>query len=157
MSVNTSLDMTQILIALIGASFSLIASFAIYLTNSHVKNTSMAQLLDNAVNNALGFMQQAATTAVRESRPQIHGVPDNIRPGVQYVLDHAGEAVSHFNLKDEHIWDKIVSRSGLKEIETNIAVASSDLPVVNKPLDPVPAMPAAVDPSQTRPRAVANA
>jgi hypothetical protein len=114
----------------------------------------MAQLLDNAVNNSLGFMQQAATTAVRESRPQIHGVPDNIRPGVQYVLDHASEAVAHFNLKDEHIWDKIVARSGLKEIETNIAVASSDLAVINKPLDPVPTIAESV---QMRPRAVANA
>jgi hypothetical protein len=141
---NTSgIDLTPILVALINASFALVAGIATYLINNNVKNQQMATLLSNAVQNGLGYARQSAVGAVQRAAPTIPNIDPRIAAGVQYVLDNAQEAIAHFEIPTERIAQKIEAKLGLAEIETNVAATASPLRVIAHPLDPVPPVPSA--------------
>ncbi len=112
------------------------------LIERYVKNAAMRSLLETTLGNALGMMQQA-TQADIVSAKALHPTVDNplVAVGVKYALDHADEAVSHFDLTSDALAEKIEARIGVANIKTNLAVAGSALPVAPKPLDPVPVFP----------------
>jgi hypothetical protein len=133
-----SIDLTGIAVAITGGVFStVIAVLPIWLA-SHMKDKAAATALSAAVQNSLGALQQAATSAITKARPSIPGVPASLAPGVQYVLDHAGDEAARFGLTPVAIAQKIEARIGLANIATNVAVSGSATPTVVKPLDPVP-------------------
>lgn len=135
----TKIDVTQLLIALIGGSFTVISTVALALVNKYVKDKRMATILEHALTNGLGMLQQAAEGAVPSIAKSIPGVPVAVAPAVQYVIDHVPEAVSHWGLTPEALAEKVIARIGVKSIETNIAVAASDSPLLPAPIAPVPA------------------
>lgn len=110
---------------------------------AHVKNVFLRDMLETALGNALGKMQQA-TDAEIATADALHPTINNplVAVGVKYALDHAGEAVERFDLTPDALADKIEARLGVKAIETNLAVAGSALPLAPAPLDPVPVFPA---------------
>lgn len=136
---ETDISLTAIIVSLIGTAGTIIAAVAVALINQRVKDAQLALELGNAVKNAVGAVQQGTTAMVERADPRLHGVvPEKLVPGVQYVLDHAGEAVSRFGVTPEKVADKIVAQIGLKEIEANIAVSGSSTPALAPPLAPVP-------------------
>jgi hypothetical protein len=140
-----SVDLTGIAVSLIGAVFAIVGPLFLAWLRSHMQDQQAAATLGNAVSNALGALQQAAQAGVaaRFPRPvQLPGVPAELTPGVQYVLDHAGAEAARFGITPAAIADKIAARVGLARIETNIATAASPAPSP-LPLDPVSAPAAA--------------
>jgi hypothetical protein len=137
-SVNTAIELTPIVLALIGGVFAVIRAVAVYYIDKRVHDQQLRELLDHSVVNALGIIQQAASGAAIKSSPHLAGiVPAKLVPGVQYVLDHAPDAVARWGITPEAIAEKLISRAGLREIDTNIAVsASAATPVVVPPLAP---------------------
>lgn len=132
-----SIDLTPIIVAVIGGVFSILGALAVAIINKYVTDRRMAMVLENAVQNSLGIVQQAATGLATRSAPHV-GVSSDLAPGVQYVLDHAPEAIAHFNLTPDKIAEKIVSRIGLKQIATNIAATTSSAsPAIVPPLSPM--------------------
>lgn len=122
------IDFTEIMLAIVAGVFSILGPVAAYWFQQHVKDQQAAQVIQNAVHNALGAIQQAAERGIRSS----HQV------GVSYVLDHAGEEAARLGISSAAIADKISAQIGLQHISTNAAIAASPLPLAPKPLDPVP-------------------
>ena len=133
-----TLDLTGIAVAVTGGVFSILATVLSVWITSHVSDKAAASRLASAVQNSLGAIQQAATSAISLGRPSIPDVPMALAPGVQYVLDHAGDEAARFGLTNRAIAQKIEAKIGLENIATNIAVSGSATPTVVKPLDPVP-------------------
>lgn len=123
-SVSTAIDMTAIIIAVLGGVFAVIRAVAVYYIDKRVHDQQLREVLENAVGNGLGTIQQAASGAVVKAAPHLN-VPAHLAPGVQYVLDHASEAIDRFGITPEMIAEKMTSRIGLKEIQTNLAATTS--------------------------------
>jgi hypothetical protein len=134
----TKIDTTQLLLSLIGGFFLIVNTVAVALINRYVKDRQMGVVLENGLKNSLGMLQQVAENAVPAITQSLPGVPPSVAPGVQYVLDHVPEAVQHWGLTPQAIAEKIIARIGVKSIETNIAVAASDSPLLPAPVAPVP-------------------
>jgi hypothetical protein len=62
---------------------------------------------------------------------------------MQYITDHASEAISHFGITSTALAEKLQAREGVLNIQANLATAASAAPTP-KPLDPVPDTRAAV-------------
>jgi len=130
------IDLTPIVVAIVGGFFSIatavIGTWLTAVITKNVKDKAAATVLENAVQNSLGKLQQAgtqvATAAVEQYKPTLP-VPQELQPAVQYVFDHAGDEAARFGLTQQKIADKIVSRLGLKNIETNLAVSQASAPV----------------------------
>lgn len=137
---SPSIDLTAIIIAIVGGVFAVIQIVAKAITASHIKDAAARQVVDKALDNSLGAIQQAAQGEVAALRPHvaIPGIPASLTAGVQYVLDHAGPETQRLGITPQAVADKITARIGLSNIATNLAVSSSAAPVVAKPLDPVP-------------------
>lgn len=133
-----TLDLTGVAVAATGGVFSIIATALSVWIASHVNDKAAAARLASAVQNSLGALQQAATSAITIARPSIPDVPASLAPGVQYVLDHAGDEAARFGLTNRAIAQKIEAKIGLANIATNIAVSGSATPTVVTPLSPVP-------------------
>jgi hypothetical protein len=134
-----SVDLTGIAVSLIGAVFAIVGPLFLAWLRAHMQDQQAAATLGNAVSNALGALQQAAQAGVaaRFPRPvQLPGVSSEMVPGVQYVLDHAGEEAARFGITPAAIAGKLAARVGLAAIQTNIATAASPAPTP-LPLDPV--------------------
>jgi hypothetical protein len=134
-----TISFTQILIALIGTAGTVIAAVAVAFINSHVKDAQLRKVLENAVKNSLGAVQQGAQNMVLTADPKLVTglIPQSLVPGVQYVLDNASEAVERFGQTPEVIANKIVAQIGLGEIATNLAVSASPPPIAVPPMTPV--------------------
>jgi hypothetical protein len=111
---------------------------ATYLINGHVKNQQMANMLSNAVQNGLGIVQQRTTAALKGADLTVETPNPDIQSGVQYVINNAAEAISHFNIPADRIAQKLEAKLGLAEIATNLATTASPLPVIAGPLAPAP-------------------
>jgi hypothetical protein len=135
---NMTVDLTPIVVAVVGGVFNIVLIAGVALINSKIKDTQMRDVLESALKNGLGKIQVAAVSEIQHARIAIPDVPPEVAVGVQYVLDHAPEAAEHFGLSSEAIADKIIARIGVKNVETNIAIASSASPEVPEPLAPVP-------------------
>lgn len=140
---SLTIDLTQIVIALIGLVVPAIGAWLVSVIHKHFKDRRMAALLENAVTNAVGIVQQAAAGVAIKTAPHVN-VSAHIAPGVTYVLDHASEAVEYFSdrgtgMPPTKIAEKIVAKEGLAAIQTNLAAtASAATPDVVPPLAPVP-------------------
>lgn len=135
------IDVTAIVVALINLAFPAVAAVATYLINANVKNKQMATLLANAVQNAVGTVQQNAVSSLKTGDSLFIPVSDPaIRAGTQYVLKHAEEAVAHFKIDPEKIGEKLQAKIGLASIQTNLAATASTVPGVTGPLAPAPAI-----------------
>lgn len=142
---SATLDVTSILNTIIqgviGIVFAVVGVAVPFIINKYVQDKSAATAVANAVANSLGKIQQAAqsgaVTGIRQIDPHLN-VPAYLAPGVQYVLDHAGEEAARFGLTPEAIADKIVAKLGLKNIETNMNITASPMSLVAPPLAPVP-------------------
>lgn len=139
-----AVDLTAILVAAIAGFFGVVKLVTSWWLERRVKDAQMRDLLEKALQNGLGVIQQAASGQVIAARPSLSPVvadliPNNIKPGVQYVLDHAPEALEHFGVTTDKVADKLIARIGVKEIETNMAVtANPATPAIIPPLAPSP-------------------
>lgn len=133
-------SLTEVLVSLIGTLGTIIAAIAVALINQRIKDAQLREVIANAAKNAVGVVQQGAVGMVQRLDPRIPAgtIPDKLVPGVQYVLDHAGEAVARFGITPEKVAEKITAQIGLKEIESNIAINQSPAPIVVPPLAPSP-------------------
>lgn len=136
-----ALDLTAIVLAIIGGVFAVIKIVAETFAASRIKDAAAREVVNKALDNALGAIQQAAQSRVVAAQPQlaVPGIPVSLQAGVQYVLDHAGDEASRLGITPGAIADKLNARIGLSNIATNLAVSGSTAPIVAKPLDPVPA------------------
>lgn len=134
------LNLTEVLASLIGTAGTIIAAVAVALINQRIKDAQLREQLANAARNAVGAVQQGASGMIQRLDPRLPAgiIPDRLVPGVQYMLEHAGEAVSRFGLTPEKLAEKVVAQIGLKEIDSNIAINASPAPVVVPPLAPSP-------------------
>lgn len=139
---STTVDFTQVLIAIISALFSVVGGWATYLINGHLKNQQMATLLSNAVQNGLGYLQQQATKGLNGSNLTVdvrnEALASALDEALKYVKSHAAEAINHFGVNDERIKQKLTAKLGLAEIATNLATAGSSMPILAGPLAPAP-------------------
>lgn len=138
---NAIVILTPVIVAVIGAVFAGLRAVAIYYVDLRVHDEQLRKVLEDAINNGLGAVQQAASGATTQMNPVVlprrtANVPATLVPGVQYVLKHADEAVKRFGVTPEAIAEKLVSRAGLREIDTNIAATASATPGVVPPLAP---------------------
>lgn len=135
---GTTIDLTQIIVALIGGGFTIVSAVATYLINKYVKDKQAADVLEKALQNGIGYLQQAATNEVVAAHVQIPGVPDSIAPAVKYALDHAIPEIKRLGFTPEAIAEKIIARIGTLNVQSNIATAGNDTLVQPAPLSPVP-------------------
>jgi hypothetical protein len=135
-----TLDLTGLLVAIVGGFFSVATLVVGAWINARMQDTAARQTLNTAVQNSLGAIQQAAAMAIMSGKPQITipGIPANLAPGVQYVLDHAGDEATRLGVSPALIADKVSAQIGLTQIATNLAIAASPTPLVPAPLGPVP-------------------
>jgi hypothetical protein len=133
-------DLTGIACSVIAGAFSLLSVLLPLLINARIKDKQAADALCTAVRNSLGAMQQSATMAAHILHPEasISGIPVTLQPAVAYVLEHAGAEADRLGVTPERIASKVQAQIGLQEIKTNVAVASSPVPIVPDPLGPVP-------------------
>jgi hypothetical protein len=147
-----SVDLTPLINTVVGGVVSIaVTAFGAWVSvfvMNHIKDKQAALAVSNAVQNSLGKIQQAgqavAEGQIAKLRPQLN-VPDYLAPGVQYVLDHAGEEAARFGLTPEAIADKISAKLGLKNMEMNLAITQSAMPIAAAPLAPVTQAVAVVD------------
>jgi hypothetical protein len=136
-----SVDLTPIIVALINLVFPAVAAVATYLINAHVRNRELATQLSNAVDNAMGTVQQHAADSLQTGANLRLTVEDPaIQKGVQYVINNAAEAIAHFKIPTDRIAQKLEAKVGLSAIQTNLAATASPMPVISGPLAPVPAI-----------------
>jgi hypothetical protein len=133
-------DLTGVACACIAGAFSLLSVLLPMIINARMKDKQAADALCSAVRNSLGALQQASMSAARALHPEaaISGIPVTLQPAVAYVLEHAGPEAERLGVTPEKIASKVQAQIGLAEIKTNVAVASSAVPVVPDPLGPVP-------------------
>lgn len=132
-----TIDLTQIILAIISGVFTILGIIITAVVSKYVKDKQMAALLTNAVANSLGKLQQVAEGEVTDLTVTIPHVPPELTPAVQYVIDHAKDALDHFGITPEAVADKITAQIGLKNITANLALNTSG-PVAVKPLAAVP-------------------
>lgn len=134
------MNLTQIIVTIIGGVFSVIAAvFSIWLAG-HMKDQAAAAAVNNAVKNSLGAIQQAAQAGVVSLDPKVTvPVTPEMGAGIQYVLNNAGNEASRLGITQAAIVEKISAQIGLQNIVTNQSVAANTSPTVPAPLDPVPA------------------
>ena len=133
-----TVDLTGVAVAATGGFFSVLGIVISLWLSNHIKNQTDAATISNAVKNSLGAIQQAATSQIQVFHPQIPNVPASLAPGVQYVIDHAGDEMKRAGITPEAVASKIEAQVGLANIANNIAVSSNATPVVMEPLAPSP-------------------
>lgn len=135
---STVIDWTQIIMAVVTTLIPVVGGIATYLINKHIKDKQLRDVLENALNNGLGIIQQVSSGVSYKTSTNLKGVvSDKLVPGVRYVQDHASNAVARWKLTPNDIAEKLVARAGVNEIKTNLAATSSaSSPVVVPPLTP---------------------
>jgi hypothetical protein len=116
-----TIDLTQVILAVIGGAFSVITLVIGSWVSAHFKDQQAADTLNNAIKNGLGAAQQAAEALTRGERPQVNLPPSLVvtpamAVAVQYVLDHAGDEAARFGITPAAIAEKINAQAGLATI-----------------------------------------
>jgi hypothetical protein len=124
-----TVDLTGIAATVIAGIFGILGVVIPIIIQAKIKNKEMADLLTSAVNNGLGKIQQATAEQIKSAQFLHPKLPANLAVGAQYVVDHAPEALAHFGITPVAVADKIEAAIGLKEIQNNIAVSASALPI----------------------------
>jgi hypothetical protein len=115
-------EWTPVIVAAIGGVFSVLGIVITILGNKYVKDDQMRKVLETALQNGLGVLQQAAKDAVQlHADPKVEAqLPPTTSPqmtaAVQYVVDHADEAVKRFNIAPTMIAQKLVARAGVQDL-----------------------------------------
>jgi hypothetical protein len=115
-------EWTPIIVAAIGGVFSVLGIVITILGNKYVKDDQMRKVLETALQNGLGVLQQAAKDAVQlHADPKVEAqLPPTTSPqmtaAVQYVVDHADEAVKRFDIAPTMIAQKLVARAGVQDL-----------------------------------------
>lgn len=135
---QTAVDLSPYLIALFNFILAVVGALIAAVINSKMKNQQMRDLLQSALTNALGKIQVAGDDEIEAAGLHLPEVSPDLAVGVKYVLDHAGDAVTHFGITPEAIAEAIEARIGIQNIETNKAIAASPSPEAPSPLAPVP-------------------
>lgn len=133
-----TIDLTGIAVSIVGGIFSILGIVISTWLVSHMKDQAAADVVSTAIKNSLGAMQQAATSEIQQAHPQIAGVPASLAPGVQYVLDHAGDEATRLGLTPPVIASKVEAQIGLKNIDTNLAITANATTTTAAPLAPIP-------------------
>ena len=118
-----NIDLTGVAVAFVGGVFSIVGTVFLAWLKSHLKDKQAAAVIGDAVQNALGAMQQAATAGVERIKPavQLPGVPEDMAVGVQYVLDNAGPELARYaDITPARIADKIGAQIGLTKIAATV-------------------------------------
>jgi hypothetical protein len=113
------IDFTQIVIAIVGGILSVVGTVFLAWLQSHMKDQAAAATIGNAVNNAIGAVQQAADAGIKSHplQAQIPGITPAAAAGVQYVLDNAGPELQRFaDVTPATIAAKIDAKIGLTKI-----------------------------------------
>src|SRR3954470_19957659 len=115
-------EWTPIIVAAIGGVFSVLGVVVTVLLNKYVKDAQMRSVLETALQNGLGVLQQAAKDGVQlKADPKVEAqLPPTTSPqmtaAVQYVVDHADEAVKRFDIPPTMIAQKLVARAGVQDL-----------------------------------------
>jgi type II secretory pathway pseudopilin PulG len=140
-----TIDLTNVATVIVDGIFSIATPVALAWIAAHIKDATARQVLSEATKNALGAMQQAEEAAAKGVPPltvptRIANVAPGLAVGVQYVLDHAGDAAERLGYTPEMIASKVDAQIGLASISSNIASAAAPGPTP-APLAPVPVSP----------------
>jgi hypothetical protein len=106
----------------IAGVFSVLGIVITILCNKYIKDAQMRSVLEAALQNGLGVLQQAAKDGVQlEADPKVEAqLPPTTSPqmtaAVQYVVDHADEAVKRFDIAPTMIAQKLVARAGVQDL-----------------------------------------
>jgi hypothetical protein len=133
-SVTGGINLAPIVNSGINLLFAVILGFATHYINGHIRDHQLATQLSNAVENAMGTVQQYATDSVTAGnlRLPVNSVP--IQKGVEYVLANAKEALDRWPDARDRIGQKLEAKVGVVAIR-----AGASVPGVSGPLAPVPA------------------
>jgi hypothetical protein len=139
------IDFTPIAVSAVGGLMTIIGSVFLFWLQSHMKDQTAAATISNAVNNALGSVQQAAAAGLASHPLQatIPGITPALAAGTQYVLDNAGPELARFaNITPATIAQKIDAKIGLTKIPAAVVppIAAPTVPLssVVVPLSAVP-------------------
>lgn len=139
-----AIDLTAIILAIIGGAFSIIVAIATAVINSRMKDGSAKDTIRAAVQNGLGAMEMATRGLVKDIKPEVQllGVTPKMQIGVQYVLDHAGEELGRFGITPAAVADKLVAQIGLDERAKKLVADVAEV----EPKRPVPPAPPHMSP-----------
>lgn len=112
------INLTALAVAVVGGIFSVIGTVLTVQINARMKDKQAAEVLNNAVKNSLGAMQQATVTTIEAAQPTVTvpGVSGTMAVGVQYVANHAGDEAARLGITPAAIADKINAQIGLTKI-----------------------------------------
>lgn len=122
------IDFNGIIIAVVGGFFSLIAAIGTLWVQQHIKDKQAADTLGNAIRNSVGAIQQAAVIGVGQLNTKVAlptGTPDELKIGLQYALDHAGDEAKRLGITQDLIIDKVKAQIGLAHIDAATAAAAA--------------------------------
>jgi hypothetical protein len=123
-----------VIVALIGGIFSVLGVVVTVLLNKYVKDDQMRKVLETALQNGLGVLQQAAKDGIQiTTDPKVEAqLPPSVSPqmtvAVQYVMDHADKSVKRFDLQPVMIAQKLMARAGVQELQTGLVAETPTLP-----------------------------
>ena len=137
-----TIDLTGIATSIIAGVFAVLGIVIPLIINARIKDAQAATVLNTAVKNSLGALEQAATTTVTTLHPAIKDVPAALTPGVQYVLDHAGAEAARFGITPASIAEKVDAQLGLAKIaSTTVTPIPAPVPGLVPVIPLVPATP----------------
>jgi hypothetical protein len=136
-----TIDFSAVAVAVIGGVFTVIQAYANAQINKLDTDKQSATVLEAAMKNSLGALQQATEGAakgyIKPVTVQLPAQYAGVAVAVQYVLDHAGDEAARFGLTPEAIAEKIIARIGVASIQSNIQSAAAPGPTT-VPLGVVP-------------------
>jgi hypothetical protein len=120
-----TIDLTQIIIAIVGGLFSVVGLVATYWIQSRMADKKAAATITAAVTNSLGAAQQAVDGVLTAADPTIKlppTIPASLVVPTQYVLNHAGPELARFGITPEAVADKVNAQIGLSKLKVAAAV-----------------------------------
>jgi hypothetical protein len=105
----------------------------------HMKNKQAALVVDNALKNGLGAMQQAVQSglSIHPLQVQMPWISAAMGAGIQYVVNQVPAELLRLDMSKEQVAEKLDARLGVQNIATNVATAASPGPTP-QPLSPIP-------------------
>jgi hypothetical protein len=128
-----TIDWNQLIQTVAIVFLPVIATVLTILLRSHMNDKTAADAISQALNNALGAMQQAVQKGLTDGAIK--------KAGVEYVKAVVPEALARDPAAntDALIGEKLDARMGVANIATNLAIAASPQPENPHPLAAVPA------------------
>ena len=141
-AVDVSIDMSGLANAAISFFFAVVGPLMLLWLRSHMKDRQSADVLDSAIQNALGAAEEAARGAVTQIDPRVRaaGLSPDMQVRVQYVMDHAGDEAARFGITPSGVAAKIAARLGGLSLDAsttasaNATMANMAIPAAATPL-----------------------